>query len=301
MPEAITIPIGFQGYPGSFSDEALDLIVKAFKKDPRGDFHYEPEPLPDFREVVNRLLSLKLGLALLPIENRLAASVIPVRELLSEFHPQIFIRGEIIHRIRLCLIAHKGVQMGNVREAWSHYMALNQCSRFLRENNIVPVERPDTAGSVKMLLDSGRRDVAAVAGPRCVEIYPNTAILSDRIANRKRNYTRFLLLSRADFRAPSFASFRMMRTSISFRLVHRPGAMYAALGALRPVNITKLETYPILPDEEDDDNGTEIDPFQYVFYVDFIGSMSEPHVARAIGDLRKVCSALAIHGSYPVL
>ena len=52
-----------------------------------------------------------------------------------------------------------------MRRVYSHPVALAQCERFFaatRQFEVVPAY--DTAGSVKMIMESGRRDEAAIAG-----------------------------------------------------------------------------------------------------------------------------------------
>ena len=55
------------------------------------------------------------------------------------------------------------------------------------------------------------------------------------------------------------------------------------------VNLTRLESRPI-PE----------DPFQYSFFVDFLGGTDAPEVERALDELRADARAIKVLGSYPV-
>jgi len=54
------------------------------------------------------------------------------------------------------------------------------------------------------------------------------------------------------------------------------------------LNLTKLESRPV-----------PRHPWEYLFYVDFEGSLAEDAAARAIAALRRECPYLKVLGSYP--
>ena len=80
--------------------------------------------------------------------------------------------------------------MENIKEICSHEQALGQCSRFLSANPGIKVTVVEnTAAAAKMVSDSGRTDLAAIASDECAQLY-NLTVLSNEIQNTANNYTR---------------------------------------------------------------------------------------------------------------
>ena len=126
--------------------------------------------------------------ALAPIENTLAGSVIRNYDLLLE--NDLTIVGEVVLRVMHNLIAPPGVSVAEVRRVYSHPVALAQCERFFGAHpqfEVVPAY--DTAGSVKMIMESGKRDEAAIAGASAAEVY-GAQILEAGIESNAQNFTR---------------------------------------------------------------------------------------------------------------
>ncbi len=83
-----------------------------------------------------------------------------------------------------------------------------------------------------------------------------------------------------------------MKTALIFATPNRPGALYAALGALAEggLNLTKLESRP-----------ARQRPGDYIFYADVEGDAAEPATRATLGALAMRCTFLTVLGSYPVL
>ena len=75
-----------------------------------------------------------------------------------------------------------------------------------------------------------------------------------------------------------------------FRISHRPGGLHQALAAFaeEQVNLTKIESRPI-PGR----------PWEYFFYLDFLGDPAEAPVARALDRLREQAESVRVLGCYP--
>src|SRR5207253_8203492 len=126
------------------------------------------------------------------------------------------------------LIAPHGVALKDIRRVHSHPVALAQCEKFLRANQqIEVVPAYDTAGSVKMIVENDSRDEAAIAGATAAAVY-GADIIVESIEDNVRNYTRFLLLTRAELAASLNTLSRLRsderKTSIVFRVANQPGA-----------------------------------------------------------------------------
>ncbi|HYO76621.1 MAG TPA: prephenate dehydratase [Thermoanaerobaculia bacterium] len=225
--------------------------------------------------------------AVLPIENTLFGSIHRSYELLAISDAQIV--GEVRLRIEHHLIARPGVAREDIRRVISHPVALGQCQRFLASLNVEAVAEDDTAGSVKLLMEQGWSDVAAIAGAAAAEQYGATIVVSN-VEDHRENYTRFLLLARGNAEAiRAQLSAGPQKTSVLFRTPNVPASLFRALAAfaLRDINLTKLESRPI-----------EGRPWEYSFYVDIDGGAEETPVANALNHLREMCESVKVLGSY---
>src|SRR5713226_10099384 len=138
--------IAIQGEAGSFSHEAARRLVPGCSI----------VPCARSAEVFDRLESGSVASAVIPIENSLAGSVTEHFDLLLA--RKVFIQQEFRLRIVHNLIAPAGVKRSELRRAYSHPVALEQCCDFFARNpKIQPMPFYDTAGSVKHVIESGLR------------------------------------------------------------------------------------------------------------------------------------------------
>jgi len=264
--------VAFQGEAGAYSEEA-------------GCGYFEaPEMIPreTFEAVFDAVVSGECQFGLIPIENSLAGSIHQNYDLLLRH--DLHIVGEYLLRVRHCLIAFPGVEVGDIQRVISHPQALGQCAGYLRRLGVRSEPVYDTAGSVKLLQASGERATAAIASRRAAEIY-GMQILQEGIEDNPENYTRFLVIAPQAAEAGEEA-----KTSIVFTLKNQPGALFKALSvfALRDIDLTKIESRPLAGK-----------PWEYLFYIDFLGSTTQEHAKRALDHLGEYALMLRVLGSYP--
>jgi prephenate dehydratase len=191
------------------------------------------------------------------------------------------------------LIAPKNVPFSKIKKVYSHPVALNQCLDFFSKNpQIERIPFYDTAGSVKMIIEEGLPDAGAIASTVAAEIYGGR-ILRKSIESDRQNFTRFFLLRRPEYarRHPVRADADgPWKTSLVFSTRNIPGALFRALSAfaLRDLNLTKIESRPL--------RGK---PWEYLFYLDFLGRVDSAPAQNAINHLREVADILRVLGCYP--
>jgi prephenate dehydratase len=269
---------GIQGELGAFSQEAVRQLL--------GD-RAQVAPYPTFEAVFRALRAGKIGAAVIPMENTLAGSVHENFDHLLHF--DVRIAGETNLSIVHNLIAPPGVAFSAVRRVYSHPVALNQCLKFFaRHRKLERFPFYDTAGSVKMVMEQRAPDAAAIASSVAARIYGGT-ILKRSIEDDRRNFTRFFLLYSAK-KLPAPRPGKEWKTSLVFTTRNTPGALFRGLAAfaLRDLNLTKIESRPL--------HGK---PWEYLFYVDFLGRENEPRVKNALRHLAEIADFLKVLGSYP--
>jgi prephenate dehydratase len=274
--------IAFQGARGAFSEEATRKLLGP---------KTAVLPCERFEDVFRSLKEGAAAGAVIPIENTLAGSVHENYDHLQNF--ELPIMAETSVRIVHNLIARKGVPFGKIRRVFSHPVALNQCLDFFAAHpQLERIPFYDTAGSVKMIVEEGLNDAAAIASAVAAEIY-GAHILRRSIESDRQNFTRFFLLRRPEFarRHPVRAGKNVpWKTSLVFSTRNTPGALFRALSAfaLRDISLTKIESRPL--------RGK---PWEYLFYLDFLGCVDAPNVQNALNHLRELADILRVLGCYP--
>lgn len=270
-----TLRVAFQGERGAYSEAAA---VDFFDGQA-----IEPAPCETFDEVFACVEAGECDNGIVPIENSLAGSIHRNYDLLLEH--DLSIVGEQYLRIVHCMIVHPGTQLTDIRRVFSHPQALAQCENSL--DWLPGVERIstyDTAGSVSLIKSKGYTDAAAIASRHAAQVHA-MEILKEGIEDNPENYTRFLILGRDPIEPQAPA-----KTSIVFATKNVPGVLFKSLSvfALRDIDLTKIESRPL-----------KGKPWEYFFYLDFVGSMAEKRCRNAINHLKEIATFLRILGSYP--
>ena len=274
--------VAFQGERGAFSEEAARKLLG------EGGLVL---PCPRFEDVFQAVKEGRAAAAVIPIENTLAGSVHENYDHLQRF--ELPIVGETSVRIVHNLMAPPGVPFSRIRRVYSHPVALNQCLEFFKRHpQIERVTFYDTAGSAKMIVEQELRDAGAIASAVAAEIY-GARILRRSIEDDRRNFTRFFLLNPA----PSPPQFPrdippqvQWKTSLVFSIRNIPGALFRSLSvfALRDLNLTKIESRPL--------RGK---PWEYLFYLDFLGRLDSDPVQNALRHLGELADVVKVLGCYP--
>ncbi len=273
------LSVAYQGEPGAWSEQAaLDYFgVEA-----------APQPRFSFDDVFADVASGACEYGVVPMENSLGGSIHRNYDLLMRH--DLHIVGEVIVRIHWCLIAHPDVQLAELTRVQSHPQALAQCERSITQ--LLPqVERKevyDTAGSVKLLKESGERTTGALASQRAADIF-GLPVLREGLEDDPTNYTRFAVLSRQPYAGLPDGK-TTYKTSIVFAGRNEPGLLFKVMGALsmRNIDLCKIESRPL-----------QGSPWSYLFYLDFVGHRDDPTCRRALANLEEFTTLYRCFGTYP--
>ena len=266
--------VAFQGERGAFSEIAA---IKFFGSS------IEPVLCKTFEEIFKKINCKEADYGLLPIENSQTGGINEAHDLL--LHQELFAVGEVKLKVEHCLITKDEIDFKLIKKVYSHPQALAQCEGFLSKNlphcQIIPVY--DTAGSVKMISNLKKNNVAAIASNWAAELY-GLKIVRKGIQDNKHNYTRFLVLSSEISPDP-----KNNKTSIIFAVVSKPGALYKCLKefALRDLNLTRLESRP-----------SKQKPWEYIFYTDFEKGLFEQSSREVLEELKRHTTFVKVIGTY---
>jgi len=265
------IKVSFQGERGAYSESAAKEF---FKED------IETVPLPTFTDVLEHTAEDKTDFSILPVENSIEGSVGESYDLL--YHTKLSVVGEIYYKIRHCLIGDS--KLDSIDTVYSHPQALGQCRKFIQKQKMKTVPAYDTAGSVKIIKEINKENVACIASKSAAEI-SGMNIIAEDIADNPNNYTRFLILSNDTTKESG-----KDKTSIIFSIKHEPGSLYRIIEKFQKnnVNLTKIESRP-----------KKTTVWEYNFYVDFEGHSENSKISQMLDEIKQETNFFKNLGSYP--
>ena len=240
-------------------------------------------PRNTFKDLFKSLKMRQADYGITAIENSVAGSILPNYTLLKESEKKIV--GEIYLRIKQNLVALPGERLENIREVYSHPMAILQCQTFFDDNpHLKAVESLDTALSAKEISEKKLKGKAAIASDLAARKY-GLEIIAGEIETNKINYTRFLILSDNGELAKNSGN---NKSSIYFSLSHKIGSLSKILSILSyyNMNLTKIQSMPIIGEE-----------WAYHFYVDMIYD-DQILYRQAMDAIRPFTGELGILGEY---
>ena len=262
--------IGCQGTVGSNSEAAARKLFK----DNKITFY------DDFEQVFKAVCNGEITYGILPIHNSTAGSVTQTYDLMRKY--DVFITKLIRTEIHHCLAAKPGNTIDNIQNVYSHPQALSQCSAFLHENILRPIEALNTATAAKFVSTTDEK-CGAICSESAAELY-GLEILQKNISNVVPNYTQFICISR-QFLVSDDAD----TISVNLKLPHSAGSLYRLLSKffISSMNLTKIESRPLL-------DGS----FDVMFYLDFTGSISDIKVRTLLSELACELEYFKFMGNY---
>jgi len=218
---------------------------------------------------------------ILPLENSTAGSINQVYDLMIRY-PFSIVRSVRL-KIDHCLLAKEGTGINAVKEIFTHEQAVAQCTGFLKTVNCKVTTCENTATAAKMVAESPRNDVAALASGNCAELY-GLRRLADSVQDQGNNYTRFICVSKTLAVYPGAD-----KTSLMLTIPHRPGSLYHILSRfyIHGINLIKLESRPI-PNRD----------FEFMFYFDLETPVYASSLLQVLRELQDSCDEFYYLGSY---
>lgn len=270
--------IAIQGGADSFHDIAAR---KYFSED-----SVEIVPCETFKDVFKEIEKEDELLGIIAIENTIAGSLLQNHVLLRE--SGCLIIGEYKLRITHQFVALPGQTMSDIKEVYSHPIALMQCEDFLEAHKeILAVESDDTALSAKEIADNQIKGRAAICSREAAEKY-GLEILAEGIETNKRNFTRFLIIAKPDLAYKMNRGMELNKATLVFTLPHEEGSLSKVLTILSfyHMNLTKIQSLPIIGRE-----------WEYQFYIALNFDNYERY-RQALDAIRPLTNEFQILGEY---
>jgi prephenate dehydratase len=234
-----------------------------------------------FHSLCEALKHGRADFAVMAIENSIAGSILPNYFLLQEYHFSIM--GELYLPIHMHLLALPGTRLQDIRCIESHPMAIRQCSDFIhRQNGIEIRESDDTALSAKRIKEKKLKDTAAIANEQAARKF-GLSILEKRIETHKKNFTRFLVLSKRNGQHAE-----SNKASLSFEVANEVGSLADALMTFKnnKINLSKIQSIPVVGK-----------PSEYSIHID-VEWKSRKNYDQAMREVMRQVRNLNILGEY---
>ena len=267
------VTVVYQGVEGAYSYGAM----KTFFGEEVKNYHVDT-----WKDAMEEIKFGRADYAVLPIENSTAGIVQDNYDLLTKYDHVIV--GEQIIRCQHVLTALPGATLSDIRTVYSHPQALMQCREFLDAHKEWHLkEWSNTAAAAKKVSEEQDLSQAAISSSYAAE-YFGLNILSENIFTNSDNSTRFIIVAKEKVYAKD-----AHKISVSYELPHESGSLYNSLSHFiyNGLNMTKIESRPILKRN-----------WEYRFFVDFEGNLSDSAVKNALRGLRSEVQNLRVHGNY---
>lgn len=235
-----------------------------------------------FSEMPDLLCNKTAEVVIMAIENSIAGAILPNYALIDEY--QLTICGEHHLPIHHNLMGLKGQAVADIKEVYSHPMALLQCHKYFKEYpHIKLIEDKDTAVVAKRISDNKLKGVGAIASVLAAKAY-NLEILAPEIQTIKENATRFFILTNSKTKNSVSAN----KASIKFITSHEAGSLAEVLTILAKhhLNLSKIQSMPVIDT-----------PWKYAFFADFVFD-SYADYYNAIDEIKGKVETLKVLGEY---
>lgn len=207
-----------------------------------------------FDRVVESIITNESDVAIMALENSIAGSILPNYALINKY--DLHIVGEHYLDIQHNLMALPNQTIEDIKEVYSHPMALLQCKEFFKNYpHIKLVEDKDTAEVSERIHLHQLKNIGAIASVMAAEIF-ELDILARSIQTIKQNETRFAIVKKVNSLVPEN---EINKASLKFEADHKRGSLAAILNVMSDckLNLTKIQSMPIIET-----------PWKYAFFVD---------------------------------
>jgi chorismate mutase/prephenate dehydratase len=200
----------------------------------------------------------------------------------------VHVIGEVSLLVRHNLL-RQSASLEGIEVVLAHPQALGQCQEWLNKHLPHAERRAVASNAEGARLAATHPEWAGLASERAASEF-GLHVVAHAIQDEAYNRTRFAIISLPQTLATPPASGKDC-TSLVVSVPNKPGAVHDLLMPLKAngVSMTRFESRPAKSGQ-----------WEYYFYIDLDGHISQPHVAQALKELQGLCAFYKVIGSYPV-
>ena len=200
----------------------------------------------------------------------------------------VHVIGEVSLLVRHNLL-RQSASLEGIEVVLAHPQALGQCQEWLNKHLPHAERRAVASNAEGARLAATHPAWAGLASERAASEF-GLHVVAHAIQDEAYNRTRFAIISLPQTLATPPASGKDC-TSLVVSVPNKPGAVHDLLMSLKAngVSMTRFESRPAKSGQ-----------WEYYFYIDLDGHISQPHVAQALKELQGLCAFYKVIGSYPV-
>jgi chorismate mutase / prephenate dehydratase len=266
------VTVAYLGPAGTFSEQA---VYQQFGSAVEG------MPCSSIDEVFRAAEAGTADFGVVPVENSSEGAINRTLDLLLQ--TSLMISGELSIPVHHSLMSQSG-SMDGIRRICAHSQALAQCQAWLNQN-YPNIERQAVASNGEAArISADDPSTAAIASEMAGQKY-DLRVVKAHIQDDPHNRTRFAVVGRLQTTASG-----KDQTSLVLAVPNKAGALYNLLAPLarHGVSMTRFESRP-----------ARIGTWEYYFYVDVEGHVSDDKVAKALVELQQNAAFFKVLGSYP--
>lgn len=270
--------VAYLGPAGTFSEQAAEAFFGV---------SIDHVPCASFEEIFEATSAGRAAFGVVPIENSTEGAV--TRSLDLFLNSPLHIIGETSLLVRHNLLRLESSLEG-IEAVYAHPQALAQCQNWLGAH-LPQAERHAAASNAEgARLAATNPQWAAIASTRAGSQF-GLHVVAPAIQDEPYNRTRFAVMCLPQTLSMPEATGNDC-TSLVLSVVNRPGALYELIEPLKRhgVSMTRFESRPARSGQQ----------WEYFFYIDLQGHISNPQVAAALHDLRPICAYYKVLGSYAI-
>ena len=240
----------------------------------------------NFDEVFHATSAGNAQFGVVGVENSTEGAV--ARSLDLFLRTPVHVVGEVSLLVRHNLL-RQSPSLDGVEVVLAHPQALGQCQNWLTQHLPHAERRAVSSNAEGARLAATQPAWAALASERAASQF-GLHVVAHAIQDEAFNRTRFAIVCLPQTLATPPATGHDC-TSLVVSVPNKPGAVHDLLVPLKQngVSMTRFESRPAKSGQ-----------WEYVFYIDLDGHISQAHVAKALAELQNMCAFYKVIGSYPV-
>lgn len=261
--------VGYQGAQGAFSHIASNQLFPDYTK----------KRFATFEDVFKAVVAKDITYGILPFENSYTGEIGEVLDLLMKY--DVFVNRTYDVQIHQNLLGVKGATLDDIKQVYSKDEAINQSRLFLEGRGYDLIPYPNTAQAAAYVAKENDKTKGAIAAKESAILY-GLDILVEDINTSVENTTRFIVIGN-DLLAQG------NQFNIAFTVHHKAGALAEAMNVIAKhgFNMQNIKSRSI-----------KNRPWEYYFYVEVDGNMSEEREKKLLSELEVVCEKVKLLGAY---